>query len=116
MTGRYARRRHKRAQALPYPTLTLNEIKSFPLGSLANVGSHVYLWTTNRFLREGFDVLDAWGCKFHLCLPLVKRSGIAPCCGYVFAAEFCLLAFYGNPMQKFLTMGKLNWLQTNPFG
>jgi N6-adenosine-specific RNA methylase IME4 len=94
--------------------LTLDEIKSFPLASLAEVGAHVYLWTTNKFLRSAFDVLDAWGCRFHLCMPLVKSSGIAPCCGYVFAAEYCLLAFYGKPMKKFTGIGKLNWMKTNP--
>jgi N6-adenosine-specific RNA methylase IME4 len=106
--------RHSRPAALPYSTLTIDEIKGFPLGSLAEVGAHVYCWTTNKFLREAFDVLDAWGVRFHLCMPLVKRSGIAPCCGYVFGSEFCLLGFFGKPMLKFTSIGKLNWLNTNP--
>ena len=114
LTGKYARRRASRATSLPYPTLTLDEIRLFPLGTLAEPGAHVYCWTTNKFLRSAFDVLDAWGCSFHLCLPLVKHSGIAPCCGYVFAAEYCLLAFNGRPMLPFTSMGKLNWLETNP--
>src|SRR4051794_20480558 len=110
MANEYRAKRHARADRLPYPTLTLDEIKAFPLGQLAEVGGHVYLWTTNKFLRSAFDVLDAWDCRFHLCMPLVKRSGIAPCCGYVFGAEYCLLAFHGKPMLKFTSMGKLNWL------
>lgn len=98
MTGRYDRRRHQRARGLPYPTLTLDEIKTFPVNQLAEVGAHVYCWTTNKFLRDTFGVLDAWGVRYHLTMPLVKKSGIAPCCGYVFASEFCLLGFFGQPI------------------
>jgi len=48
--------------------------------------------------------------EFNLSEKRGKNSGIAPCLGYVFATEFCLLGFYGKPMQKFLKAGKVNWL------
>ena len=108
------KRRHQQKSTMPYRTLSLDEIASFPLKQLANPGCHVYLWTTNKFLRQSFDVLEAWGVRFHLAMPLVKRSGIVPCNGYVFGSEFCLLGFFGKPMQPFLRCGRLNWLQTNP--
>lgn len=101
---------HKRASKLSYPTLDIDQIKSFPVGSLANIGAHIYLWCTNSTLREAFDVLDSWGVRYHLCMPWVKTDGIAPCMGYVFGAEYCLLGFYGKPMQRFTSIGKLNWL------
>jgi hypothetical protein len=47
-------------------------------------------------------------------MPLVKRSGIAPCNGYVFGAEYCLLVFFGRPILPFIGMGTLNWLETAP--
>jgi hypothetical protein len=50
----------------------------------------------------------------YFSMPLVKKSGIAPCNGYVFGAKFCLPAFHGRPMLPFLTMGKPNWLCVNP--
>ncbi len=114
MTGKRNRPRHHKAIALPYNTLTVEEIATFPLSSLCAVGAHVYLWCTNKTLPDAFGVLSAWGVRYHLCLPLVKRSGIVPCNGYVFGAEYCLLGFYGRPMQKFTGIGKLNWLETNP--
>ncbi len=107
-------RNGRRLDELPYKTLTLDEIKSFPLGSLAAPGCHVYLWATNKTLASAFTVLDAWGVRFHLALVLVKKSGIVPCNGYVFGSEFCLLGFYGRPMLPFTGIGKLNWLITNP--
>lgn len=102
--------RPNQAKSLPYNTMTLEEIKNLPLNQIANVGSHVYLWTTNKMLRNAYEVLDGWGVNFHLVLVWVKPSAITPCFAYKFATEFCLLGFYGKPMQKFAGMGKLNWI------
>ena len=110
MTGE-VKRRENRAKKLNYKTMSLEEIKQFPIKDFANVGCHVYCWTTNKMLKDAFDVLESWGVNFHLVMPLVKPSGIAPCMGYVFASEFCLLGFYGKPMQKFKKVGKLNWIK-----
>lgn len=109
MSGEVRRGREKRAKKLKYKTMSLEEIKNIPLGNIANKGCHVYCWTTNKMLRETFEILDGWGVNFHLVLVMTKPSGIAPCMGYVFGTEFCLLGFYGKPMQKFLNIGKLNW-------
>lgn len=114
LTGKMDRPRHQRASSLPYRTMSVDDIASFPLAGLCNPGAHVYLWTTNRFLCDAFAVLRSWGVRYHLTMPLVKTSGIAPCRGYVFGAEYCLLGFMGRPMQPFLSMGRLNWLVTNP--
>ena len=113
VTG-YTHSRHKRPKQLPYQTLTLDEIKTFPIQQLAETGAHIYLWTTNRFLQPAFEVLESFDCRFHLCMPLVKKSGIVGANGYVFGSEFCLLGFYGKPMIPFKGIGKLNWLMTNP--
>ena len=109
-----ASRRNHNQGPVPYEMLTLEEIKQFPLRNLANDGAHVYLWTTNSMLPVAFEVLEAWGVHYHLTMPLVKKSGVAPCNGYVAGAEFCLLGFAGRPMQSFRSVGKLNWLLTSP--
>jgi N6-adenosine-specific RNA methylase IME4 len=114
MAGKRKVARHTRPGELPYSTLTFDEIKTFPVPELANPGAHVYLWATNSTLPHAFNLLRSWGVLYHLTLPLVKKSGIAPCNGYVFGSEYCLLGFFGRPMQRFLSMGKLNWLVTNP--
>lgn len=104
--------RKKRAKQLPYKTMSLDEIKQIPINSIANIGCHVYCWTTNKMLKDTFDVLESWGVRFHLVLVMVKPSGIAPCMGYIFGTEFCLLGFYSKPMQKFTDIGKLNWFKS----
>ncbi len=105
------KRRPNTANKLPYKVMTLNEIKNIPIHQIANKGCHVYCWTTNKMLNKTFDVLKEWNVNFHLVMVLVKPSGIAPCMGYVFGTEFCLLGFYGKPMKKFLNIGKLNWFK-----
>ena len=110
LTGK-VKRRENRAEKLPYKTMSLQEIKDFPIKDFADQGAHVYCWTTNKMLKDTFAVLESWGVNFHLVMPMVKPSGIAPCMGYVFASEFVLLGFFGKPMKKFMRMGKLNWLK-----
>ena len=63
--------------------MTLTEIKTLPIGNIANKGAHIYLWTTNKMLRKAFEVFDRWGIRFHLVLVMVKPSGIAPAMGFI---------------------------------
>lgn len=75
MSGRYARTRYRRPAALPYPTMPVAAIAALPVGSLAAPDAHIWLWTTNRFLRAGFDVLDAWGARYLAPVHAIKPSG-----------------------------------------
>jgi N6-adenosine-specific RNA methylase IME4 len=111
MSGKVKRHRENRSDKLPYKTMSILEIKRIPIKDIANIGCHVYCWTTNKMLHQTFHILKKWGVNFHLVMPMVKPSGIAPCMGYVFASEFVLLGFFGKPMQKFTNIGKLNWLK-----
>lgn len=103
--------RYNRPKKLPYETMTIEQIKAFPIMDYANQGAHIYLWTTNKFLRQAFEVFDSWGVNFHLVLVGIKPSGIAPNRGYIFGTEFCLVGFYGKPAQKWKRMGKLNYFE-----
>tara|TARA_Y100001938_G_scaffold139671_1_gene206878 strand:+ start:323 stop:856 length:534 start_codon:yes stop_codon:yes gene_type:complete len=105
--------RPNRKTKLDYLTMSLEEIKNLPLRDIAELGCHVYTWTTNKMLPETFDVLKSWGVNYHLTLVWIKPNGMMPCFGYKFATEFCLLGFYQKPMQKFKSMAKLNWFE-NP--
>ncbi|MEL6269279.1 MAG: MT-A70 family methyltransferase [Chloroflexota bacterium] len=53
---------HKRLAR--YPTLTLDKIKEIPVASVAADKSHLYLWVPNALLREGLDVMEAWGFEY----------------------------------------------------
>ena len=66
---------HKRL--LRYPTMTLPEIQSLPVARLAAENAHLYLWVPNALLREGLDVMQAWGFayKTHLVWVKVRKDG-----------------------------------------
>lgn len=76
MTGSRDRAKGGAAARLPYPTMSLDAIKALPVGSFATPDAHLWLWTTNEFLRAGFDVMEAWGFKYLAPVHWVKPSGI----------------------------------------
>jgi N6-adenosine-specific RNA methylase IME4 len=53
-----------------YQTMTLAELAALPIPAAAD--AHLYLWVTNGFLRQGFDLLDAWGFTYKTCVTWVK--------------------------------------------
>lgn len=53
---------HKRLSR--YTTLTLQQIKEIPVSIAVSDESHVYLWVPNALLKEGLDVLNAWGFQY----------------------------------------------------
>lgn len=57
-----------------YPVMGLDQIRSEPVSKLAADDAHLHLWTTNAFLREAFEVIEAWGFTFKSCLVWVKNE------------------------------------------
>ncbi len=53
---------HKRLNR--YATLTLDDIKAIPVASACADQAHLYLWVPNALLREGLDVMEAWGFTY----------------------------------------------------
>jgi len=79
---------------LDYPTMSIQEIIDMPVNDMAEPGCHLYLWTTQRFLRDSYRVLDAWG--FRQGAMLVWSKPPKGVCGtWVCSAEFCIFARKG---------------------
>lgn len=55
-----------------YATMALHEIASLPIRQLAAENAHLHIWTTNGFLREAFEVIEAWGFEYKSCMVWVK--------------------------------------------
>jgi N6-adenosine-specific RNA methylase IME4 len=75
MSGAYKKSRHSRPKALPYGSMALDDIKALPVGAWASDDCHLWLWTTNEFLRAGFDCMDAWGFQYLAPVHWIKPSG-----------------------------------------
>ena len=44
-----------------YALMSLDDIKSMPVGELAAPDAHLYLWAVLPMMAEAFDVVEAWG-------------------------------------------------------
>jgi N6-adenosine-specific RNA methylase IME4 len=57
-----------------YPTMTAEALArlSVEVDKWADPDCHLYLWTTNNFVREAFDVVDGWGFDYKTMLTWVK--------------------------------------------
>ena len=60
-----------------YPTLTLQAIKAIPVATVAAAQSHLYLWVPNALLREGLEVMEAWGFQYktNLIWHKIRKDG-----------------------------------------
>lgn len=68
----YANEASRGAAVNHYPVLSLDDIRQEPVGELAADNAHLHLWTTNGFLREALDLIDAWGFTYKSCFVWLK--------------------------------------------
>jgi len=85
------------SQPLPYPTMTVDEIKAMPVAGVADKAAHLYLWTINRYVEQAYVVARAWGFAPSTLLVWAKTpKGLALGGTYALATEFCLFARRGT--------------------
>jgi N6-adenosine-specific RNA methylase IME4 len=60
-----------------YDTMTVEEISAIPVASVMAAKAHCYLWVPNALLREGLEVLAAWGFtyKSNIVWHKIRRDG-----------------------------------------
>jgi len=44
-----------------YDLMSLERIKAMPVKDLATQNAHCWLWVTNSTIKQGYEVLEAWG-------------------------------------------------------
>lgn len=66
---------HKRLSR--YSTIKLKEIKEIPISVVAAENSHLYLWVPNALLKEGLEVMEAWGFEYktNLIWHKIRKDG-----------------------------------------
>ncbi len=89
--------RYETGNDLPYPTMSIEDIKALPVESIAADDATLWLWTTNAHLRVAFEVVEAWGFEYKTMLTWVKdRMGTGEWLRG--QTEHCLLAARGKPV------------------
>lgn len=77
--------------------MSLDAVKALPVGELAEPDAHLYLWTTNRYLRHVWDVASAWGFEGVCVVTWCKAyRGVLGGGAWQANTEFCLFARRGN--------------------
>lgn len=94
---------------LPYQSMTLKQITALPVANLADESCHLYVWTVNRFVRDTYDVVSAWGFTPAMLLTWCKTPmGIGPGRQYASTTEFVLFAWRG-PQEREPKRIETNW-------
>lgn len=84
-----------RRAANPYPEMSLEHIKSIELP--AKEDCVLWLWTTHKFMRYSFEILDTWGFRDVAILTWAKdRMGLGTWLRS--QSEFCIMAVRGKPI------------------
>ena len=84
---------------LGYSTMSLAQIEQENLvGKYAAENCHVFLWTTQRFLPDAFDILKKWGVEYRFTIVWHKDGGQKPTGYPQYTCEFCLYGRVGSPV------------------
>jgi N6-adenosine-specific RNA methylase IME4 len=84
-----------RRAANPYPEQSLEEIAKMEIPSSGDCV--LWLWTTHKFMRHAFVLLDTWGYRDVAILTWVKdRMGLGSWLRS--QSEFCIMAVKGKPV------------------
>ncbi len=67
----------KRGADRHYPLMKTKDIVSMPVSSITTTNAHLYLWVTNTYMQDGFQVMKSWGFTYKTMITWVKdRFGL----------------------------------------
>ena len=91
-----------------YPTLSVEEIAALPIRELADEDCHLHLWTTNAFIFDCKQIMEAWGFEYKSVFVWAKPTmGIGNY--WRVSHEFLLLGIKGNA--PFMNRSQMSWAQ-----
>lgn len=62
----------KRGADRHYPLMKTKEIIALNVKDIIDDNAHLYLWATNNFLPDAFEVMNAWGFKYKTMITWAK--------------------------------------------
>ena len=91
----------KRGADRHYNLMQTRRIIELPIQQHIDDNAHLYLWTTNNFLKDGLKVMDEWGFKYKTMITWVKdRFGLGQY--YRGQTEHCLFGVKGSLPYKII--------------
>lgn len=83
-------------EGLDYPTMSVEAIAAMTLP--LPLDAFVFLWTTQKYLPDAFNILKSWGLKYRFTMVWHKNGGIQPYNCAQFNGEFVLVGSKGAPI------------------
>ena len=80
----------------PPKLMDVKKLKLLPIKKLAADNSHLYLWTSNEFIKEAFELLDSWGFTYKTMITWVKPDCLGSGHYWKDNTEHCLFAIKGK--------------------
>ena len=80
-----------------YPLMSVHELRALPVSSVLESDALVFLWTINKFVRDAFDLLEAWKLKYMFTMAWHKPHGPKPVGYPIYNLEHILEARKGKP-------------------
>lgn len=94
-----------------YNTMTIGELCNMPVSELVADDAHLHLWTTNSFIREAFQLIEAWGFEYRSMFVWVKpQMGIGNY--WRVSHEIMLLGIRGNA-KRFNDKSLKSWVEAS---
>ena len=84
-----------RRAANPYPEMTLEQIKNIKLPTTKDCV--LWLWTTHKFMRHSFDIIDTWEFR-DVSILTWKKDRIGLGSWLRSQSEFCIMCVKGSPV------------------
>ena len=85
------------SRAIPYPSMSIEQIKALDVGSIAAPDCVLWLWTTNVHMPLAFDVIAAWGFEHRTICTWCKGPKFGMGRWLRGQSEHCILAVRGKP-------------------
>lgn len=79
-----------------YNTLTLEQLRSFPMSTLCTNRSALFLWTTGPQLKRSIDLIHSWGFKYKTVAFVWEKLRVNPGAYTMSSSEYCLVATRGS--------------------
>lgn len=94
--------------ALAYEQMSVERIKALPVVERVADDAHLYLWTTNRYVEQAYEVARAWGFKPSVLLVWAKTPrGVGLGDAFKLTTEFIVYARRGSLKEN--TISETTW-------
>jgi N6-adenosine-specific RNA methylase IME4 len=94
-------------RALPYSSMSVEDIATLSIADLAAPGGHLYLWTTNYYLEHAYGIVRGWGFLPRYTLVWCKEPRPAPRGTFSITTEFVIHARRGRSRRPVERAGAL---------